>query len=288
MRAGKPVWTTSSFLVYTGGLTVLAAAIGALAYLSGHYGAAAYSAWALLVYVLLHAEAEAFRRADRRLAAGIFAFAGVVAWGAFVAALWTWFGWLSSSFSSFSPGRLSLELLVVVAAIAATRRFEFPFVAAIAIFVGWFFVLDLLTSGGNWSAWVTLVVGLCYLVAGSESRSPSAFWLHLAAGLLIGGSLLYWWHTSSLDWILIALVSLLYVAVAYGTTRSSWAVLGALGLFAATTHFSDKWSHGHVSASPAAVGAFKGWVPPLVFAVLGGAFVALGLVRRGRAAATGD
>jgi hypothetical protein len=41
MAAGKPVWTTSSFLVYAGGLTVLFAAIGALSYLSGQFGAAA-------------------------------------------------------------------------------------------------------------------------------------------------------------------------------------------------------------------------------------------------------
>ena len=35
MHARKPVWKTSSFLVYTGGLTVLCAAVLALAYLNG-------------------------------------------------------------------------------------------------------------------------------------------------------------------------------------------------------------------------------------------------------------
>ncbi len=116
VAAGKPVWTTSSFLVYSGGLTVLFAAIGALSYLSGQYGAAAYSAWALLIFVLLAAKAEAFRRIDRWLAGGIFAFASVIAWGAFIAALFTWFGWLDSTFSSFCFSRLVLELLVLVAA----------------------------------------------------------------------------------------------------------------------------------------------------------------------------
>jgi hypothetical protein len=33
----KPIWTSASFLVYTGGLTVLVSAIAALAYLSGNY-----------------------------------------------------------------------------------------------------------------------------------------------------------------------------------------------------------------------------------------------------------
>ena len=81
---------------------MLFAAIGALSYLSGQFGAAAYSGWALLIFVVLYAKAEAFRRRDRWLAGGIFAFASVIAWGAFIAALFTWFGWLRrSSFSSF-------------------------------------------------------------------------------------------------------------------------------------------------------------------------------------------
>lgn len=291
MAARKPVWTTSSFLLYAGGLTVLGAAVAALSYLSGQYGAAAYAAWALLIFGLLSAKAEAFRRIDRWLAGGLFAFAAVIAWALFLAALWTWFGWLSGSFSSFrsfSFGRLVLELLVLAAALSAMHRFEFPFIASIAVFVGWFFVLDLLSSGGNWSAWVTLFVGLVYFAAGSASDSPSSFWLHLAAGLLIGGSLLYWWHSSTFDWILVALVSLIYIGVARGSKRSSWAVLGAFGLLAVTTHFSDKWSHNHVTPSPEAINAFNGWVPPVVFAVLGGVLVALGLGRRRPSSASGQ
>jgi hypothetical protein len=56
-------------------------------------------------------------------------------------------------------------------------------------------------------------------------------------------------------------------------------VLGTLGLFGMTSHFSDKWSHNHVSLSPstASIGALHGWVPPLVFAILGGVLIALGL-----------
>jgi len=286
--AGKPLWTTASFLLYAGGLTVLGAAVAALSYLSGQYGAAAYSAWALLIWVLLLAKAEALRRTERWMAGGLFAFASVIAWGAFVGALWTWFGWLSKSFDSFSLGRLTLELLVLGAAVNAARVFEFPLITAISVFVGWFFVVDLLSSGGNWTAWVTLFVGLVYLAVGAAKDSPSSFWFHLAAGLLIGGSLLYWWHSSTLDWILIALVSLVYVAVAYGSKRSSWAVLATLGLFAVTTHFSDTWSHNHVTPSPEAVSALNGWVPPLVFAVLGGVLVALGLRRGGRGPSAED
>ena len=46
MEPRKPVWTSSSLLVYAGGLTVLGAALGALGYLSSRYGDAAYAAWA--------------------------------------------------------------------------------------------------------------------------------------------------------------------------------------------------------------------------------------------------
>ena len=49
------------------------------------------------------------------------------------------------------------------AAIDDMRRFKFPFIASIAVFVGWFFVIDLLSGGGNWTACVTLFVGLVYL-----------------------------------------------------------------------------------------------------------------------------
>jgi hypothetical protein len=57
------------------------------------------------------------------------------------------------------------------------------------------------------------------------------------AGLLIGGPVLYWWHTSDAQWALVSIVAFLYVGVAYTTRRSSWAVLGTIGFFLATTHY---------------------------------------------------
>ena len=62
MRAGKPIWTTSSFLIYTGGLTVLGAGIGALGYLSSTNGSGALAGWALLVLVVLYGLAHDLRR----------------------------------------------------------------------------------------------------------------------------------------------------------------------------------------------------------------------------------
>jgi hypothetical protein len=200
----------------------------------------------------------------------------VIAWGAFVGLTWRWFGWLgtTSSFKHFSVARLSLELLILVAARDDRRRFDFPFVTLISALVGWFFVIDLITSGGNWTAFVTLVIGLVYLIAGSVSDKPSAFWLHLVGGALIGGSFVYWWHTSDAQWALISIVSLVYVLIAYATKRSSWAVLGTVGFFAATIHY--------VVGSPFAVvqEGIAGWAPSVAFACLGFWLVLLGL--RGR------
>jgi hypothetical protein len=276
MRAGKPIWTTSSFLIYTGGMTVLGAGIGALGYLSSSNGSGAMAGWALLVLVVLYGLAHDFRRRDRPVAAGIFAFVSVIAWGAFVGLTWRWFGWLgtTSSFKHFSVARLSLELLILIAARDDRRRFGFPFITLISALVGWFFVVDLITSGGSWTAFVTLVIGLVYLIAGWVSDKPSAFWLHLVGGALIGGSFIYWWHTSDAQWALISIVSLGYVLLASATKRSSWAVLGTIGFFAATIHY--------VVGSPLAVvrQGVAGWAPSVAFACLGFWLVLLGL--RGR------
>jgi hypothetical protein len=286
VQAAKPRWTTASYLLYAGGLIVLGAAVAALGYLSGQYGAAAYAGWSALVLVVLYGLAHAYRRRGRWIASGIFGFASVIAWAAFVGALWSWFGWLhtssASSFGHFSVARLALELLVLASALDDMRRFRFPFIASIAVFVGWFFVLDLLSAGGNWSAVVTLLVGLAYLIAGAAAGSrPTGFWLHFAAGALIGGSFLYWWHSGDTSWALVSVASLVYVWIAYASKRSSWAVFATIGFLAAGTHFADEWSHNTVSLSTAgAVSSVSGWVPALVFAFVGFLLVVLGLASR--------
>ena len=269
--------------------------LGALSSLSAQYGDAAYAGWAALVVAVLNGIADRLRRRERPLAAGVFAFVSVLAWALFLGALWTWFGWLQSSpspasvssassspFHGFSVARLSLELLVLIAAAGSRRRFEFPFIAAISTVVGWLFVTDLVSGGGEWSVVVTLLVGLFYFAAGSARDDPSAFWLELVGGVLIGGSLLYWWHTSDWQWALVAVAALVYVGLARRTGRSSWAVLATIGLLAAATHFTIGWTRvgvpflGGGAAAPPRL-----WVPPVVFAFVGFLLVSLGL-RTGR------
>jgi hypothetical protein len=285
VREAKPIWTSASFLVYTGGLTVLGGGLAALGYLSAHYGSGAQAGWALLVYVVLFGLAYAFRGRKRTIAAGIFAFASVVSWGVLVALLFRWWGWLGAheSFKHWSWARLGLELLVLFAAGDARRRFRFPFIRLISAVVGWFFLIDLITAGGNFTAAVTLVVGLAYLLAGWIGSSPSKFWLHLVGGLLIGGAVLYWWHTSDGDWAGVSVVALLFVMLAYLTKRSSWAVLGTIGFFGATVHYivgSPTSLVGNLVAGNSS--GISGWSPALAFGLLGFWLVLLGFMGRRR------
>jgi hypothetical protein len=286
MDAIRPHWATWSFLVYAGGLTVLGAAGGWLTYFDATSGAAGYAAWALVVFALLAAQALAFRRRNHPVAAGIFAFVSVSMFVAFLSALWTWFGWEatngSSAFGGFHLSRLLLELLWLVATLIAVRMFRFPLIVAQAVVAGWLLVTDLISNGGGWSATVTFAVGLAYLVVAAGASRPYGFWLHVGAGALIGGSLLWFWHGGNVEWTLIVLASIVYVPFARISGRSSWAVLGALGLLLASAHFSLEWAHVQFSFFSSGHGG-RDWVPPLVFTCTGALLVALGLLaaRRG-------
>jgi hypothetical protein len=239
VREVKPIWMSASFLLYAGGLTVLLGGLFAIGYLAARYGEGAMAGWSLLILAVLYAIAHGFRIRERRIAAGIFAFASVIAWGVFIVFLFEWFGWngVNGSFSHWSWSRLALWLLILAAAWDDRRRFGFPLIRLISLVVGWIFVIDLITNGGNFTAAVTLVVGLLYLSAGRLLREPSSFWFHVMAGLLIGGPVLYWWHTSDAQWAIVSFVAFLYVGLAYVTRRSSWAVLGTIGFFLATIHY---------------------------------------------------
>jgi hypothetical protein len=286
MDVALPRWSPTAFLVYAGGFMTLAAAAGWLGYLSLRYGDAAYAGWAFVIYALLGGTAYALLRRGHRIAAGVFAFAAVVGFAAFLAALFNWFGWLGhqgsgSTFAGFHPGRLVVELATLGAAAKALRIFRHPLLMLPVVLLAWLLVTDLLSGGGDWSAIVTLAVGLVFLTSALSADAgpgrPYGFWLHLGAGLAIGGSLLFFWHSGTFDWILVALASLVYIRLAGALGRASWAVLGALGLTFAAVYFTLKWSSVTVPIFGSAGHSTRGWVPPLVFAVTGLLLVALGL-----------
>ncbi|MDX6452307.1 MAG: hypothetical protein QOH16_2356 [Gaiellaceae bacterium] len=281
----QPRWATWTFLLYAGGFTILGTALGWLAYFSATSGNAGYAAWALLLFAVLAAVAEWFRRAGHPITAGLFAFAAVAAFVALVGALWTWFSWLSygsSSFGGFHLSRLFAELLWVAATVAALVRFRYPLLVAQFALASWLIVTDMLSGGGGWSAVVTLLVGFCFLGAGLlvdlGSTRPYGFWLHVAAGLLIGGSVIYLMHHGTLEWTLIAIASVVYIGLAQLFRRSSWAVFGALGLLIAAGQFTLQWTHIRLSLFEPQGAGGRGWVPPLVFGCAGALLVLLGLV----------
>lgn len=259
---------------------MLVAALGTLGYLSLHYGKGALAAWALLPLCTLLAVAFALRRRGRWVAAGVFAFSWVAVWAAFLGLLFRWWGWRISGDSLFGGWHWALWtllLLVVAAASVLYRAFRFPFLVPYVLVGVWWIVTDVVSGGGSWSAVVTLAIGIVYLLVGvgadRGSRRASGFWWQLVSGLLVAGSLLYWWHSSESDWSLLATASVLYVLVAGATWRSSWAVLGVGGLFAAATHWTTEW----VNAGFSIFAPNRTWVPFVVLAVVGFFLVVLGL-----------
>jgi hypothetical protein len=303
----QPRWTSASFLLYAGGIVVLVAAAQALGVLAQDYGDAAFAGWAALIFVLLAAFAVAFHGSGRWIAAGVFAVSTVIAWGVFVGALEEWFGWFphgTTPLHGFHVAVLLLALLVLLAALGALRVFRFPLLLVVVVATTWYFVTDFISNGGNWSAAVSLLVGLAYFfLAQSVDAGPArpyAFWLHVAAGVAVGGALLWFWHKSDANWALVAIAALAYVAVAAATRRTSYAVLGAYGLYLAAIHFASEWSGGSESSAflpylpffllyPVTQGFYYGstrneWAAPLTYAFLGFLLVGLGLLLERRQA----
>jgi hypothetical protein len=283
VQAIRAPWTSASFLVYTGALTVLFSAIWLDSILSDDYASAAFAGWAALVFGCALFVAFAFRRAGRPLLAGLFAFVSVGLFAVFVGAVEDWWGWLSHDdpLHGFHWSLLLLEVLTLVAALRALRVFHHPLLVLAAAGVGWYFVTDVLSSGGNWSAWVSLIYGLILLAVAGGTNRVYAFWLHVVSGLTIGGALLFFWHKTDWNFILIGLVGLVYVFFGARRTRSSWTVLGAFYLLLTTVHFVDKW-FGDVNPLSLIFGVGEepkhDWARPFGFVVLGFAYVLLGVL----------
>lgn len=291
MEIVKPTWSSASFLLYAGAGIALVAGLSLVDELAS--GAAGRFLWALLALAVAAGLALAFERQQWRIAAGLLAFCAVLLFALAVAELERWLGWHPNA-SGFTFSKLLLLVLVLVAALAALRRFRFPLLTGVVASVAWLLVESFFnSSGGNWVASISIVFGLLLLgvalLVDTGSR-PYGFWLHVAAGLVVAGALLWFWHSTSLDWIWIALVALVFVAAGAQWERSSWAVLGALLGFASATHFIDEWSRSF-SVVVYAVGSDRsapGWARPLGYVLLGGVFLALGLVLdRRRRSATG-
>jgi hypothetical protein len=246
----RPAWSGSSFLVYAGALTVLVSLNVLFALIADDHGSTALLGWSALILVLLVALAGASERAGRPVTAGLAAFVALVAFAVVLGSLFDSIG-LADGAEPFDRdlelGPLLAELAVLVAALAAARRFRFPLLLGAASLAKAVLVLDT-TAGlfglGNWLAFAALFLGLIELgVALSldgAGKDAWAFWKHVAASLLIGGSVIWFFDGGDFGWVLIGAVSLVYVTMAGSLSRSVWAVAGAFGLFLVTSHFVDE------------------------------------------------
>jgi hypothetical protein len=269
---------------------VLIALFSLLGVISSEHGKGAFAGWAVVFFLVIEACAVTLKQRGRPVAAGLFAFVAVGLFAVTLGAFFSWFGWLhggGAPFSGFHVGLLAIELLTLIAAFAALRVFRLPLIVAIIAGLGWYFVTDMLSSGGNWTAVVTLLVGIVLFFVGlsldgGDSR-PYGFWVHFVAGLTVGGSLLYFWHSGDFRWTLIIIASLVFIGIGSAARRSSWAVLGAIGLALATGHFAlDRG----INLGGESVSRPENWIGPVAYLCLGFFYVLLGLMlsRRGDAA----
>lgn len=312
MSAVRVPWSSASFLVYLGGITILFATVTLLTLQAESHGSAGLVLWALLIWAAVSAAAFLARARGRFVTAGLLAASGVVAIVVFLGAVLEWFGWLPDTeeggvFEGFRFWLLVLEIVAIAASVVGLRLFRFPLLVLFVAASSWFFVTDLISGGGNWTAIVTIAAGLVFLLAGiavddGPSR-PFGFWLHVAAGLTIGGGLVWFFHDSMFDWIVIGVVGLAYVALGDRLVRSSWVVFGAWGMLQTATYFADKWSDIAEFFFPFFFGfpffiAFgdesfgqhsHGWIGPLIYAFTGFVFIAIALwlARRRREAIAG-
>ena len=129
MSAVRVPWSSASFLVYVGGLTILAATFALLSSTANQHGAAGFVWWSLLIFVVLSVAAFGARQTGHLVTAGVLALSSVASFIIVLGAVLDWFGWLPDfdhPFRGFRFWLLVLELATVVAAATALRRFRFP------------------------------------------------------------------------------------------------------------------------------------------------------------------
>lgn len=289
----KPVWTSSTFLQYAGMLIVVVAVAWLLSFLQDQHGSGGLVGWAALFLAVALGLALSVLRRGEPLLAGLLALLAVIVFAAFAGAIFDVLGLVDEEdggplAEGFDFWLIVLELLVLFAALAALRRFRFPLLALVAAVAAWVALVDVvgeIFGGGNDAhAATAILIGLGFVAAGRSmdagGHSTSAFWVHLVGGLSLGGGVLWFLHSEDWHWAIVGIVALVYVAAARTLLRSSYAVLGAIGMTAVASYFIEQWF------SLSSLVPFFGvpleetddaWGRPLLYLVLGAVLVALGL-----------
>ena len=232
----RPRWSSESALVYIGAAVALVATTSLLGILGEDHGSGALVGFAALATAAALALAVALEQAGRLVAAGVLATLAVVFFAVCVGALEDTIGILDDiGDNDWTFGRFLLELLTIAAALVALRRFRAPLLVLPVALVFWFALDDV-----GAEEVMSIIAGLVLVAAGhaiDRARlEPLGFWLHLVGGAAIGGGVLALVDGDT-GWILVGALSVAYVICAYTFRRSSYAVLGAVGILATTTHF---------------------------------------------------
>jgi hypothetical protein len=185
--------------------------------------------------------------------AGLAAFVALIVFGIWVGAFLDWVGWLPEEPEGFLGGFdwsfVAIEILVVAAGLFALVAFRFPLLVLVVATMIWFALADnlsaLFSAGVDGQAALSAFVGLLLVAAGVSldraGRAPYGFWLHVVGGLVIGGGLVELLDHGAWRWILLGLVALVFIAASKALARSSYAVLGGIGVLIVGGHFIEKW-----------------------------------------------
>ena len=283
----RPRWSSASALVYLGGFVILFATFALLGILGDDHGEWALVGYSVLATGLALSVALWLEQSGREVAGGVIATLAVLFFALLVGSLESALGILDAELADYQPGSLLLEAATVGAALVALRRFRAPLLVLPIAITLWIFVADL-GSLGSWDdagVFLSIVAGVALIAAGvvvdRAGREPYGFWLHLVGGFALGVGVIGL-VDSDLAWVLVGLLSLAYVAAAYLLGRSSYAVLGAIGILATTTYFTLDGFSLFGAFLPFGSGEIeKGldlWQVALSFVVAGLVIVGLGLV----------
>ena len=283
----RPRWSSASALVYLGGVVILVATLALISILGDGHGEWTMVGYSALATGLAIGLALLLQQSNRPVAAGLVATLGVVFFAVFVGAFENAIGLLDFDLGDYQVASLLLEVLTIGASLVALQRFRAPLLMLPIAVVLWIIVADI-GSIGSWepsSEVLSILAGLALIVAGvavdRAGRQPYGLWLHVVGGLAVGGAVLALVE-GDVAWAFVGLLSLAYVAAAYLLVRSSYAVLGTLGILVTTTYFTFDGFSVLGQFLPFGSGEIEEgldpWQVALSFVVAGLLIVVLGLV----------
>jgi hypothetical protein len=239
----RPRWSSASALVYLGGFVILGATSALLGTLGEDHGDWAVVGYSALAVLLALGITQWLAQSGRAVAAGVLATLAVIFFAIFVGSIENVIGILDAELGDYQAGSLIVELATIAASLVALQRFRAPLLVLPITVTLWFALIDLgsLSSGDVFGEILLVLVGLALIVAGiavdRAGREPYGLWLHVVGGLSLGGGVLSLVE-GDLAWAFVGLLSLAYIGAAYLLARSSYAVLGTIGILAVTTYFT--------------------------------------------------